>query len=89
MSYKASQLFPPMGTRSTQREVFVRTPLSPSAKSAWSTEFLRSWLKRDSKLEVSSGNRIKWNSILGLALTVVVGASFWTGLGFLVARLWK
>jgi hypothetical protein len=33
--------------------------------------------------------QMNWGAICALAATVVVGAGFWTGLGFLVARLWK
>jgi hypothetical protein len=33
--------------------------------------------------------QMNWSAICAMAATVVVGAGFWTGLGFLVARLWK
>ncbi len=33
--------------------------------------------------------QMNWGAICALAVTVMVGAGFWTGLGFLVARLWK
>jgi hypothetical protein len=32
---------------------------------------------------------INWGAFFGLAITIGIGAGFWTGVGFLVARLWR
>lgn len=46
----------------------------------------RSWM-RGAKTPVRV--QMNWTAICALGVTVMVGAGFWTGLGFLVARLWK
>jgi len=89
MSYKVSQRSPPMGTRSTQGEVFVRTPASGLPEGSWDVQFWRSWLQHNSNPKRSDCGLMSWGTIFGLAFTVVVGATFWTGIGFLVARFWK
>ena len=30
-----------------------------------------------------------WGAVFGLAITLGVGLSFWTGIGLLIARLWR
>jgi hypothetical protein len=53
-------------------------------------KFLRSWLVYDSN--VGAGLRpghINWNMVLGLALATAVSASFWAGVGLVIARLWN
>lgn len=89
MSYKSSQLLPPMVTRRTAREVFVHVPSHERSEDSWEAQSWRSWLKRDAKLQLSRSRVMNWATILGLALTVIVGATFWTAVGFFVARLWK
>ena len=118
MSYESSQLSPHMGTRSTQREVYVSVSekndpprrrssdvtdrqvgdqvkerlrsLNASSKNVqvWRSyaEVWRSWMQ-GGKTPVRV--QMNWTAICALAATVMVGAGFWTGLGFLVARLWK
>jgi hypothetical protein len=83
-----------MGTRSTQREVYVHTPLSdPPDRSVnvqiWRsyTQIWRSWLQVGTKTPLRV--QLKWGAICALAVTVAIGAGFWTAVGFLVARLWK
>jgi hypothetical protein len=44
----------------------------------------------DSDLEpVRGGSRGNWNTVLGLALAVVVSVSFWVGVGIMMASFWK
>jgi hypothetical protein len=46
---------------------------------------LRSWIKN----EDGERERTNWGAIYGLALSLVVSAGFWTGVGLLVERVWK
>lgn len=32
---------------------------------------------------------INWGTLLGLVITIGIGASFWTGVGLLIARFWR
>jgi hypothetical protein len=32
---------------------------------------------------------INWGTLLGLAITIGIGAGFWTGVGLLIARFWR
>ena len=82
-----SQLIPPMRTRDT--EVFVPTPLDTLPEGAWDMQFWRTWLQHNANPHRSACGLMNWGTVFGLALTVVVGASFWTGVGLLLARLWK
>jgi|HubBroStandDraft_6_1064221.scaffolds.fasta_scaffold22211_1 hypothetical protein len=92
MSYVASQLSPHMGTHT--REVFVHA----ESEGAWNSPPWLPWNDRRGKNaakpfadqgELSSPALVNWGTVLGLALTVSVGAAFWTGVGLVVARLWK
>lgn len=89
MSYTSSQLSPPMDTRNTGREFFVPTSSGSLPEGAWDVQFWRSWLQHNANPHRSACGLMNWGTVFGLALTVVVGASFWTGVGLLVARLWK
>jgi hypothetical protein len=83
----SSKLIPLMRTRDTA--VSVPTPLDRLPEGAWDVQFWRSWLQHNANPHRSACGLMSWGTVFGLALTVVVGASFWTGVGFLVARLWK
>jgi hypothetical protein len=89
MSYK-SQLFPLSST--------CETPLRQRISEAWGSshsnlpdiEFLRTWLVYDSELESRrTRGRVNWNMVLGLVLASAVSAGFWTGVGLMVAHVWK
>jgi hypothetical protein len=32
---------------------------------------------------------INWGTLLGLVITIGIGAGFWTGVGLLIARFWR
>jgi hypothetical protein len=53
-------------------------------------KFLRSWLVYDSELPRRFvPGRVNWNLVLGLLSVVAISASFWAGIGLIVARVWK
>jgi hypothetical protein len=53
-------------------------------------KFLRSWLVYDSEIQSGFRHRsLNWRLVLGLAIMVTVSASFWTGIGLLVAHIRK
>jgi hypothetical protein len=53
-------------------------------------KFLRSWLVYDSDIQMGvARGRFDWNVIGGIALAIGVSASFWAGLGLIIARAWK
>jgi hypothetical protein len=53
-------------------------------------KFLRSWLVYDSDVQIGlARGRFDWNAIAGIALAVGISASFWTGVGLIIARAWK
>jgi len=53
-------------------------------------EFLRSWLVYDSQIQTGlRRGRVNWNLVAGVVLTIAVSASFWAGVGLMIARIWK
>ena len=54
-------------------------------------KFYRSWLVYDSDLLPTRRirGRINWNLVLGLVLALGISASFWAGVGLMMARIWK
>ena len=53
-------------------------------------KFLRSWLVYDSVTEGDTGtNRSARSIALGLLVAFAISASFWTGIGLIVTRVWK
>jgi hypothetical protein len=53
-------------------------------------KFLRSWLVYDSDIQSSlAAGPNNHNRFLGLALLVGISASFWAGIGLMIARVWK
>ena len=59
-----------------------------STPSGYSPEigFFQSWFEDDSRTEGQNLGSINWGAVAGLALSVVVSASFWAGVGMLIAR---
>jgi len=51
-------------------------------------QFLQTWFESDGDLEDSAGGT-NWGAIYGLALSVAVSASFWAGVAWIVARVWR
>jgi hypothetical protein len=78
----------PSATSSTRESL----PLSeaPGAAPAEDAKFFRSWLVNDSDLETTrTHGRVNWNTMLGLAMAIVVSACFWAGIGLMIALVWK
>ena len=89
MSYK-SQLFPLSSTCETPLRQRISQAWGSSPSNLEDTRFLRSWLVYDSELETGrTRGRVNWNMVLGLALAATVSAGFWTGVGLVIARVWK
>jgi hypothetical protein len=87
---RKSQLFPQSGTSKTRWHLPIEGSSRSSLADVREMKFLRSWLVYDS--EIPGGfthRRLNWRLVLGLAITVTVSASFWTGIGLLVAHIWK
>jgi hypothetical protein len=51
------------------------------------------WLLANSGFDYLEGHHaagfINWGTLLGLAITIGIGAGFWTGVGLLIARFWR
>jgi hypothetical protein len=87
MSSKA-KLFPLSSTG--QISCGMLTPKTWGESAGDSQEFLRSWLVYDSVTQGDSGNHRSPRSIaLGLLVAFGISASFWTGIGLMVTRVWK
>ncbi len=79
MSYRVLQLFPQASTRITGRFI-------PSEEMG----FLQSWSEGGSIRDESTAPRhINWGAIAGLALSVALSATFWVGVVWIVARVWR
>jgi len=80
--------FPSEGTTRVLRMRAI--PEHWSTPSGYSPEigFLRAWFEDDSPCSGNqSENRVNWGAVSGLALSVVLSVTFWTGVGVLIARL--
>jgi hypothetical protein len=94
MSYK-SRSFP----RSSSSETPLRwrigdtwgsSPVNLPDADLQDMKFLRSWLVYDSDLRIGvARGRFDWNLIAGVALAIGISASFWAGIGLIIARVWK
>jgi hypothetical protein len=70
--------------------VVVMQPGSASAQDFANFQLWRSWLEFDSELDDKwPRSRVNWYAVLGFAVTLGVSAAFWTGVGVLVAQIWK
>jgi len=79
MSYKVLQLFPPASTR-------VTGPFLPSED----VGFIQSWFEGGSiRDESTEPRRINWGAIAGLAISLALSATFWAGVVWIVARIWR
>jgi hypothetical protein len=93
MSYK-SRSFPRSSTSETPLRWRIDSWGSPSANlpdaDSQDMKFLRSWLVYDSDIQIGlARGRFDWNVIAGIALAIGVSASFWAGIGLIIARAWK
>jgi hypothetical protein len=82
MSYK-SQLNPLSGTCEKPLRMPIRGSWGSVPADSVDMKFLRTWLVYDS---LAGQNR---NRFLGLLLLLGVSASFWAGIGLMIARVWK
>ena len=63
-------------------------PMRWTAKSAFpSTGFMQAWFESDT--DSNEGRSTNWGAISGLAISLVVSASFWLGAAMLIERLLK
>jgi hypothetical protein len=78
--------FPAEGTSRVLRMRAI--PEHWSTPSGFSPEigFFQSWFQDDSRIEGQNIGSVNWGAVAGLALSVVVSASFWAGMGVLIAR---
>lgn len=85
MSFRVLQ-FPAEGTTRVLRMRMI--PEHWGTPSGYSPEisFFQSWFEDDSLADGHNARKINWGAISGLALSVVVSASFWAGAGVLIAH---
>jgi len=89
MSYK-SQLNPLSGTCDKPMRLPIRGSWGSAPADSGDMKFLRSWLVYDSDIQSSlAAGQNNHNRFLGLALLVGISASFWAGIGLMIARVWK
>jgi hypothetical protein len=63
---------------------------NPPDADSQDVKFLRSWLVYDSDIQMGlARGRFDWNVIAGIALSIGISASFWAGVGLVIARAWK
>jgi hypothetical protein len=89
MSFRISQLFPPASTRFNRRRVVVQQHWTTPSTSSLEAGFLQTWFESDGDLGDSATDSTNWGAIYGLALSVAVSASFWAGVAWMVARVWR
>lgn len=90
MSYRISQLSPQKSTGANHLRVIVSGPWGEQPESFRNMQFWRSWVEYNGQVEQSgSGSFVNWNAVLGLVITVGIGAAFWSGVGLLVSQVWK
>ena len=85
MSFRLLQLSPQASARVIRMRVIPEPWSSPSVYSR-ELDFVKSWFEHD---ESSAEGRTNWGAISGLALAVLVSASFWMGVALVVQRVWK
>ncbi len=84
MSYK-SQLNPLSGTCEKPMRLPIRGSWGSAPADSGDMKFLRSWLVYDPD---SLEDRSNHNRFLGLLLLIGISASFWAGIGLMIARVW-
>ena len=90
MSYRVLQLSPQSSTRISRRKIAVRESWTGASTNVLDMRLLPSWLEYDSEFdEDGEYDRSNWGTISGLALSVVLSASFWVGVAWIVGRFWK
>ncbi len=90
MSYKSLQLSPRTSTSRTSMRVAIHGPWSSPPGKSPDIQFLQTWLEYDSDLDEGVvQRRFNWGALAGLTLAVGFSASFWVGVGLIVARIWR
>jgi hypothetical protein len=87
MSYK-SQLNPLSGTGEKPLRLLIRGSWGSAPADSGDMKFLRSWLAYDSDIQDGLADHSEHSRFLGLALLVAISASFWAGVGLMIARVW-
>ncbi len=85
MNYRVT-LSPP--TDGTGIRVIITSP-AHDAENLRIMQFWRSWLEYNTGDERKFRWHLNWNVVFGLAVTVSVSAAFWTGVGLLIAHVWR
>jgi hypothetical protein len=89
MSYKLLQLSPLTSTEGTHWRIAIQGHWNDPLDLTNAT-FLRSWMVYESLLDDGESRvHINWNVALGMLMVVGISAGFWTGVGLLVAQVWK
>lgn len=81
MSEKVSKLFPV--ARTNNAELATAPPLPENSPES---NFLRAWFEYDCDPS-NPQRRHRWGTLMGLVMVVGISGGFWTGIGFLIARL--
>ena len=89
MSYRILQLSPQSSTRTSRRRINVLESWRAPSTSVLDMETLRLRFEYDSELDDGEYGRSNWGLISGLALSIVVSASFWAGVAWLVEHVRK
>jgi hypothetical protein len=90
MSYRVLQLSPQSSTRISRRKINVLESWRAPSTNVLDIGLLRSWLEHDSEFdEDGEYGRSNWGTVSGLALSVVISASFWVGVAWVVGHVWK
>lgn len=88
MSGKILQMFPRASTFAIRERSAVQDSRSTLFATSPDIGFLRSWFEHDSECgEVGDG--INWGAISGLALSIALSASCWTGVAWILTRVWR
>lgn len=87
MSYPMWQPSPRTSTRGVKMRMSLRGPWSPALGDSPDEQFLRSWLEQDSDSNAEPSGRTNWGVLSGLALAVVVSATFWIGVGWFLSHI--
>jgi hypothetical protein len=89
MSYRVLQLSPQLSTRTSRRRINVLESWTSPSANALDVGFLQSCFEDDSEFDRDEQDCTNWGAISGLALSIAFSASFWAGVGWAVARVWK
>ena len=84
------QFYAASGTRESRILLPFREPPSATPADWEEASFFRSWIVYDCAMQAEfAPRRFNWSLVLGLLLASAVSASIWTGMGLMIARLWK